>query len=196
MRGRSGIAILSVLLALPAAATAAERVVALDPATSRVTFTLGTTFHEVHGTMALTAGVIRFDPGTGAASGTITVDARRTETGNKKRDQTMHQDVLESERFPTIGFRVERIEGRLVDPGRSELRLVGVMSLHGADHPMTLQATVESADGRVSGTLRFPIPYVEWGLHDPSFLVARAEKTVEVSVHAKGTWRNEGPAAR
>ena len=196
MRGRPGIAILSVLLALPAAATAAERVVALDPVASRVTFILGTTFHEVHGTMALTAGVIRFDPGTGAASGTITVDARRTETGNKKRDKTMHEDVLESERFPTIGFRVVRIEGRLVDPGRSELKLVGVMSLHGADHPMTLQATVESANGRVSGTLRFPIPYVEWGLRDPSFLVARTKKIVEVTVHAEGTWRNEGPAAR
>lgn len=196
MRRRFGMVMLSLLLALPAVARAAERAVVLDPAASKVTFTLGTTFHEVHGTMVLADGVIRFDSETGAASGKITVDARRTETGHAKRDRTMHTDVLESERFPTIVFRLERVEGKLVDPGRSELRLVGVMNLHGADHPMTLPATIASADGRVSGTLQFPIPYVEWGLHDPSFLVARARKTVAVTVHAEGSWRDDVAAAR
>jgi polyisoprenoid-binding protein YceI len=184
---------LAVLVALSAAAVAGERSVTLDPASSHVTFTLGTTFHEVHGTMAVTGGGIRFDPETGAASGEITVDARTAETGNHKRDKTMHADVLESESFPAIVFRAERVEGQLVDPGHSELRLVGVMRLHGADHPMSLPAAVDSADGRVGATLQFTVPYVEWGMHDPSFLIARAEKTVEVKIEATGTWA--GPAS-
>ena len=195
---RTALAFRLVLLAglLAPPASAGERAITLDPAASRITFTLDTTFHEVHGTMALSDGMIRFDPGAGTASGAITVDARRTETGNEKRDRTMHAEVLESERFPTIRFRVERVEGTLAVPGRSELRLVGVMTLHGADHPMTLPAVVESQGDRVRGEMRFPIPYVAWGLHDPSFFVVRAEKTVDVTVLAEGRWTEPAPAAR
>ena len=184
-----------VLLALPAAAPAAERAVVIDPAPGGVTFTLGTTFHTVHGTMPLVGGTFRFDPATGAASGEVTVDARRAETGNAKRDKTMHADVLESERFPSIVFKVERVEGALAESGRSDLRLAGVMILHGSDHRMTLPATVENAGGRVRGTMQFPIPYVEWGMHDPSFLIARAEKMVDVTVRVEGHWVETPPVA-
>jgi polyisoprenoid-binding protein YceI len=180
----------------PGAATAAERAVVLDPAAGAVAFTLDTTFHEVHGTMALAGGTVRFDPATGAATGTITVDARRAGTGNDRRDRTMHADVLESGRHPTIVFRVERVEGTLVDPGHSDLRLVGVMTLHGADHPMTLAAAVDSAGGRVRGELRFTIPYVAWGMHDPSFFVVRVAKTVDVEVRVEGRWADAVAAAR
>ena len=102
----------------------------------------------------------------------------------------MHADVLETSRYPTIVFKPLRVEGTLVDPGRSELKIVGVMSLHGADHPMTLAATVESAQGRVHGELRFPIPYVEWGMKDPSIFVIRAARTVDIIVRAEGRWDN------
>ena len=176
--------------AIPLPALAAERVVVLDPAASAVSFTLDTTFHEVHGTMVLTAGTIRFDTETGEASGEIAVDATRAATGNEDRDEKMHAEVLETVRFPTIVFKARRVEGVVADPGASELRIVGVMSLHGADHPMTLSTTVESADGKVRGELKFPIPYVEWGMHDPSFLVARAAKTVDILVRAEGKWED------
>ena len=176
--------------AIPLPALAAERVVVLDPAASAVSFTLDTTFHEVQGTMVLTAGTIRFDTETGEASGEITVDATRTATGNEDRDEKMHAEVLETARFPTIVFTARRVEGVVAEPGESELRIVGVMSLHGADHPMTISTTVESKDGKVRGELAFPIPYVEWGLHDPSFLVARAAKTVDILVRAEGRWEN------
>jgi polyisoprenoid-binding protein YceI len=180
--------ILCAAIALPA--LAAERTVRLDPAASAVTFTLDTTFHEVHGTMALAAGTIRFDTATGEASGEITVDATQAATGNEDRDEKMHAEVLETARFPTIVFQARRVEGVVADPGKSALRIVGVMTLHGTDHPMTLSTTVESADGKVRGELAFPIPYVEWGLRDPSFLVARAAKTVDILVRAEGRWEN------
>ena len=174
--------------AISQASLAAERSVTLDPAASVVHFTLDTTFHVVHGTMALAGGTIHFDTATGEASGEITVDASRAETGNKSRDETMHAEVLETARYPTIVFKARRVEGAIVDPGRSDLKIVGVMSLHGADHPMTLNATVESAAGRVQAELTFPIPYVEWGLKDPSYFVARAARTVDIVVKAEGRW--------
>ena len=191
---RSGVLLL--LLLTPAIASAAERTVVLDAAASRVTFTLDTTFHEVHGTMALAGGEIRFDPATGAASGEIVVDAKQAQTGNDKRDKKMHGEVLETERFPRIVFRPERVEGSIAATGKSVIRIVGVLTLHGADHPMTLEATIEGGGDRVSGNLEMQIPYVEWGMSDPSIFVARAAKTVVVKVRAEGRWNDAVAAAR
>jgi polyisoprenoid-binding protein YceI len=181
------------LAVLPAAASAAERTLVLDPANSRVSFTLDTTFHRVHGTLALAGGTIRYDPGTGAASGEIVVDATRAETGNRRRDRTMHGEVLESDRFPTIVFRPERVEGAVAPGIRGTVRIAGILTLHGGEHPMTLLATVEDAGGRVAGELEMRIPYVDWGMKDPSFFVTRAARTVDVRVRAEGRW-SETPA--
>ncbi len=178
-------------LIFPVVASAVERTVILDPRASQVTFTLDTTFHEVHGTMALMAGQIRFDPSSGAASGEIVVDARQARTGNHQRDKKMHDEVLETGRFPRIIFRPARIEGAIAGAGRSSIRIVGVLTLHGADHPMALEATVEEGGDRVRGDLEMRVPYVDWGMKDPSFFVTRAAKTVTVTVRAEGLWNAE-----
>jgi polyisoprenoid-binding protein YceI len=189
-------AALTALLAVPAQAPAAERTVTLDTAASQVSFTLDTTFHEVHGTVPLVGGEIRFDPATGAASGEIVVDGTQAKTGNDKRDRKMHEEVLETERFPRITFRLERVEGPIAASGPSTIRISGVLTLHGADHPMTLEAKLEANGDRVSGSLEMQVPYVEWGMKDPSFLVARAAKTVVVKVQAEGRWVDAVAAAR
>jgi len=108
--------------------------------------------------MPLVGGTFRFDPATGAASGEVTVDARRAETGNAKRDKTMHADVLESERFPSIVFKVERVEGALAESGRSDLRLAGVMILHGSDHRMTLRRRWRMPAGACGARCSFRSP--------------------------------------
>ena len=173
-------------LALASPVQAAERVVKLDPKTSEVSFTLDATMHVVHGTLRLTSGEVRFDSDTGAASGQVTVDARSAETDNARRDKKMHETILESERYPELVFHLLRIEGRVETTGRSEVKLVGTMSLHGGDHPMTLPASVTADGGILTADLRFDVPYVEWGMEDPSFLVLRVAKTVAVTVHAVG----------
>jgi len=179
------------ILSLPAVASAADRTVTLDPAACQVMFTLDTTFHEVHGTMALAAGWIRFDPATGAAAGEIAVDARQALTGNHQRDKKMHDEVLETGRYPRIVFRPDRIEGPIAAAGRSVIRIVGMLTLHGADHPMIFEATVEEDGDRVRGELEMQIPYVEWGMKDPSLFVMRAAKTVTVKVRVEGSWNRE-----
>ena len=165
---------------------AADKVLTLDPAACTLTFLLDTTFHEVHGTMKVKGGSIRFDPATGAASGEIAVDATSAETGNGRRDKTMHGDILESAKFPAIVFKVERVEGALSGATPGDLKLHGVMSMHGGDHPVTMPASVRVEAGAVHAEAHLSVPYVEWGLKDPSFLFIRAEKTVEVTITAQG----------
>ena len=168
-------------------ALAADKIFTVDAGASSLKFLLDTTFHQVHGTMKVTGGTIRFDPSTGSASGTIAVDATSAETGNGRRDKTMHGDILESARFPAIVFKVERVEGALPGGTPAGMKLGGVMTLHGASHPVTLPATVRVEGGTVHAETRLTVPYIEWGLADPSFLFVRAAKTVEVSIVAQGT---------
>jgi len=186
MRRRT--ALLLALAALFAAPAAGEEVtVRLDPAKSRIGFTLGATLHTVHGSMKLTRGEVRFDPESGAAEGRIVVDARSAETGNRDRDADMHAKVLESGRFSDIVLAVERIEGGFQPKGTSRLTLHGQLSIHGRSHRVSLPAEVTVEGGRVTAKLEFTVPYVEWGMKDPSKFLLSVAKVVKVTVEAQGT---------
>jgi polyisoprenoid-binding protein YceI len=176
--------LLSGLATLPVRAD--ERVLTLDPETTTISFHLGATGHDVDGLFQLVAGELRFDPEAGTAGGEIRIDATKAETGNKKRDKTMHEKVLESPRYPLFLFHAERIEGQLAASGTSDLELHGTVTIHGADHPLTLPAKVTIDGDHVSATTTFPVPFVEWGMKDPSWFMLKVAKEVEVTVKAEG----------
>ena len=187
-----------VLLAAAVAALplrAEQRVLVLDPAASKVSFTLGATGHDVEGSMALQSGRIAFDPATGAASGEIAIDLKSAQTGNTSRDKTMHEEVLETPKYPLAVFHAERLTGTVPASGSGQVALEGILSFHGADHKVKLPAKVDVQNGRVKAQTQFPIPYVQWGLHDPSILILRVEKVVSVNVQAEGSLEaGEAPA--
>jgi polyisoprenoid-binding protein YceI len=168
------------------AASGSPRTLTLDPAASRVSFTLGATLHTVKGEARLTEGEIRFDPSAGTATGRIVIDATSLVTHDEKRDRTMHAEVLESAEYPRIVFEATGIEGKFTEDGESEIRLVGTFSIHGEPHDFVLPARVSASNGRVTGACEFSVPYVEWGMKNPSVFVLRVKKVVEVSVEIEG----------
>jgi polyisoprenoid-binding protein YceI len=163
-----------------------------DPERSQVEFTLGATLHTVHGTAALEEGRVRYDPATGAVTGRIVVDARSADTGNERRDRDMHEDVLESETYGQIVFVPESVRGDWSGTGEGALTLVGTMSIHGSEHPLKVPVEVALEDGTLIVDGEFEVPYVEWGMEDPSFFVLRVKEFVTVSLHLVGT-RVPGP---
>lgn len=165
---------------------AAERTLRLDPAKTEIAFTLGATLHTVEGTARLESGEIRFDPETGEASGRMVVTTASTDTGNKGRDRDMHEKVLESARYPEIVFTPAAISGTFDPAAASHLTLRGSLEIHGASHPLSLEVDIEADGGRLTARTAFPVPYVEWGMKDPSKFVLRVEKHVEVTVVAVG----------
>lgn len=185
---RGVVALLAALASLAAvSARAEERALVLDPAASRISFTLGATGHDVEGTMALTSGRIAFDPATGAASGEIVLDLKSADTGSEGRDKDMHEKVLETGKYPAAVFRVEKVRGTVAPSGPSQVTLDGTLSFHGGEHKMSLPAKIDAQNGRVVADTQLQIPYVQWGLHDPSILVLRVAKVVDVKVHAVGS---------
>jgi polyisoprenoid-binding protein YceI len=173
-----------------ASAQAEQHVLALDPQASKVTFTLKATGHVVEGGLALKSGRITFDPATGAASGEIAIDLGSAQTGNKGRDQKMHDEVLQTKKHPLAVFRAEKFRGTIPTSGTGgtgQGTLDGTLSLHGTDHKMSLPAKLEVQGSRVKAVTQFEIPYVEWGLNDPSVVMLRVAKVVTVTVRAEGT---------
>jgi polyisoprenoid-binding protein YceI len=159
----------------------------IDPAQTKVEFTLSDVLHTVHGTFQLTSGTLRFDPATGTASGELVVDAKSGDSGSKARDKRMHANILESDKYPQIAFRPDRIEGKLAPEGKSQVQLHGMFSIHGAEHEITVPALVESAGSQYSINATFAVPYVKWGMKNPSNLILRVGDTVEISVHTIAT---------
>jgi polyisoprenoid-binding protein YceI len=181
---------LLVLSALPQHAApqtpAGELVLAVDPAASKVHWTLDSSLHTVHGTFALKNGMLHVDLATGKASGEIIVDATSGNSGNDGRDKKMHKEVLESGRYSEVVFRPDRVEGKITLNGACALQIHGTFLLHGGEHELTIPVQAELGKDHWSGSAKFDIPYIDWGLKNPSNFLLKANHTVNVDLELKG----------
>jgi polyisoprenoid-binding protein YceI len=162
--------------------------VQLDPAQTEIHWKLSGSLHTTHGTFKLKSGEFFFNPATGVADGEILVDATTGESGNADRDKRMQDEVLESNRYPAIFFHPTQFKGEFKEgEGAQQLVGQGTFNIHGADHPLELPLTVQVAAGVVTATTKFTVPYVAWGMKDPSKFLLRVGKQVQIEVTAKGT---------
>jgi polyisoprenoid-binding protein YceI len=177
------------LLTVAPALTAQRRPVdfTLDPATTAIHWTLNTTVHTVHGTFKLKNGTVRVDPATGDASGLIVIDAASGESGDGARDKRMDNVVLETSKYPIITFRPTHVGGKVDLSAPGPVTVDGVMNLHGQDHPMQLAVDLQPRDSGVASKIHFDVPYVAWGMKDPSVMILRVDKKVAIDVDATAT---------
>ena len=175
--------LLAIAILCAAALQAQNIALDLDPARTTVEFVVGSTLHTVHGTFRLKSGSIHFDPETGKAGGQLVVDATSGDSGSAGRDHRMHKDILQSDRYPEIVFRPDRVDGRVAPEGASQVQFHGIFSIHGADHEMTVPVDVQAAGGEYSSTAHFLVPYIQWGMKNPSTFVLRVNDKVEITIH-------------
>jgi polyisoprenoid-binding protein YceI len=172
------------LLALPLCA--AETSVELDPAKTVINFTVPSTLHTVHGHFSLKRGSLKFDAATGKASGEIVVDVASGESGDSSRDNRMRKEILESMKFAEAVFTADKVTGGLAGQGESQLDVHGTLQLHGGSHETTLHFKAQLNGGEVKASTEFTIPYVMWGVKNPSNFLLKVDKTVTMSVEAVG----------
>lgn len=179
----------------PAPAHAEEQRFVVDRERSTIAFTLAATAHTVRGTLPILSGEIVFDDASGAASGEIVADATRATTGNEGRDRKMHRDVLLSASHPRIVFAVDRILGTVpAEGGTATVTVQGAIAIAGGIHPVTVTGDLARDNGALRARATLRVPYVEWGLRDPSVFVLRVAKEVDVSIDLTATLV-EGAAA-
>ena len=175
------------LLSLTLVADAADYHLELAPETSKINWTLSTLLHTVHGTFKLKFGDIHFDPDTGKASGEVVVDAATGESGESRRDSRMQKSVLESLKFPQVTFAPDRVEGKVELNGTSNVRLHGSFNIHGVSHEITMPVQVRARQNHLAANAKFDVPYIEWGMKDPSTFILKVSKLVEVECTAEFT---------
>ena len=171
---------------------AQESIVKLDPTQTKIEFSLSGNMHTVHGKFALKSSSISFDPASGKISGAIVVDATSGDTGNGGRDKKMHREILESAKFPEIIFAPRQVTGTVAANGTSKVDVAGQFRLHGQDHDVTLPIDVQ-ADGRTMQlTTHMDVPYVQWGLKNPSNFLLRVSDKVAIDIQATGRLQSIG----
>jgi polyisoprenoid-binding protein YceI len=161
-----------------------QKALEIDPASTQVEFTLGDVLHTVHGKFALKRGTMWFDPASGKASGELVVDAASGDSGSSARDRRMRSSILEADKFPDIVFRPDQVIGKVSEQGASKIQVHGIFRIHGEDHEIVMPMDVQAANGQYTATAHFDVPYVKWGMKNPSTLFLRVNDTVQISIRA------------
>jgi polyisoprenoid-binding protein YceI len=161
-----------------------HRTFVLKPATTSIDWTLGGTLHTVHGTFKLKRGTVDVNLDDSSADGVIEVDATSGESGNAARDKRMHQSILESDRYPIISFRPTHLLTKVTSSSDQVVTVEGVFRIHGTEHPIQLRIDLNSEGAAITLQTHLTVPYVDWGMKDPSILFFRVDKTVNIDIEA------------
>jgi len=180
--------VLGVLLTTSAATNvfAQELTLQLDPAQTNIRFTLGDVLHTVNGTFKLKSGTIHFNPAAGTASGLVTVDVTSGNTGSNARDRKMHKEILESAKYPEATFTPTRISGPALFTDQATFNVTGLFKLHRADHEVTLTFPIARTGDTVTTHTHMVLPYVAWGLKNPSTFILRVNDKLDLYIDATG----------
>ena len=159
----------------------------VDPAHSDVRFTLGDVLHTVHGTFQIQQGEVEFNPADGRAGGVVAVDAMSGKSGNSVRDRRMTNEELKAESYKSVTFAPTRFTGAFHDSGHSELQVHGIFTILGTAHEIDVPMQIEANGNQIHAIGKFEVPYVRWGLKDPSTLMLRVNKEVQIELSLTGT---------
>ena len=162
-------------------------VLALDAAQSKVHYTVDSSLHTVHGTFNIKSGTLSFDPMSGKAGGEVVVYAGSGESGNSSRDERMHKEILETTKYPDATFRATQIEGTVAAGGVSDVKVKGIVNLHGQDHEIVALVHAEITSTQWKATAKFDVPYVQWGIKDPSNWLLKVKPVVNIELDMAGT---------
>jgi polyisoprenoid-binding protein YceI len=161
-------------------------VLELDPARTTIEFTLPATMHTVHGTFRLARGTIKGDWESGEAEGAIVIDSASGNSGSDSRDEKMRDEVLEGSKYPEISFTPRQIAEQSRSGNEFSAKLEGILIIHGGEHPATIEVRGRIDGDNLTATGHLTIPYVEWGLKDPSFLFFKVANQVDIDVSTVG----------
>jgi polyisoprenoid-binding protein YceI len=179
----------AVFLLIALRGLAQPQVFTANAATSEVHITLGGSAHTTHGLFHVESGGIDFDRTAMKVAGSIVVAAGSGDTGNEGRDKRMKEEVLEAPKFAHIAFAPHSYEGTIAPSGDSMIQVKGAFTLHGMPHELTIPMQVHLEEKECTVHAHFLVPYVQWGLKNPSVFILKVDKQVAVDVMLTGTVR-------
>jgi polyisoprenoid-binding protein YceI len=170
----------SMLIFLPGA-FAQHQTLTIDPNASKVAFAL-TGSHSVSGTFHVQSGTVDFDRTAAKISGSVVVAAGSGNSGEASRDKKMNSEVLDVAHFAEIAFVPQSFQGALAAAGDSTIQVTGVFTLHGTPHALTVPMQIHIDGNKLTASTHFSVPYVSWGLKDPSIFILKVAKEVGIDL--------------
>jgi polyisoprenoid-binding protein YceI len=183
-------AALTVTVMFAQAALAQHQTFAVNPDASEVKMTLKTNHEIVNGTFHVQSGAIEFDRSAPKMSGNVMVAAGSGKTGNDSRDKKMDKDILKVDQYTTVTFAPRTYAGTIAPSGDSTIQVSGVLTLLGAPHDITVPMQIHLEGSKATAKTQFIIPYVQWGLKNPSFMIWKAEDDVLINLNLTGQISN------
>ena len=180
-------AVFALAAVLAPAAFAQHQTFVVNPDASEVKMTLKTTHELVNGTFHVQSGSIEFDPSTPKMQGSVVVLAGSGKTGNDSRDKKMNKDILKVEQYATVSFEPKTYTGAIAPSGDSTIQVTGIFTLLGTPHEITIPILVHLEGTTATAKAHFVVPYIQWGLKDPSFMFWKADKDVAIDLFLAGT---------
>src|ERR1700689_5422599 len=167
-------------------ALAQQQTFVANPDASEVKMTLKTTREVVNGTFHIQSGSLQFDRSAAKISGSVVVLAGSGKTGNGSRDKKMNKDILEVEQHATVSFEPKSYAGTIAPSGDSTIQVTGIFTLLGMPHEITIPILVHLEGTTAAAKAHFVVPYVQWGLKNPSFLIGKADNDVVIDLFLNG----------
>ena len=171
---------------LAPAALAQHQAFVVNSDASQVKITLQTTHEVVNGVFHVQSGSIEFDRSSPKMLGSVVVVAGSGKTGNDSRDKKMNKDILKVEQYATVSFDPKAYTGAIAPSGDSNLQVTGVFTLLGTPHEITVPILVHVEGTAATAKAHFVVPYVQWGLKNPSFLIWKADDDVAIDLFLAG----------
>jgi hypothetical protein len=179
-------AVLALTVILAPAALAQHQTFAVNADASEVKMKLNTTHEVVNGTFHIQSGSIEFDRGASKISGLVVVLAGSGKTGNDSRDKKMNKDILKVDQYASVSFAPKTYTGTIAPSGDSTIQVNGVFTLLGTAHDLTIPMQIHMDGSKATARAHFVVPYVQWGLKNPSFLFWKAENDVTIDLNLVG----------
>ena len=184
------LAVVALALIFAPAALAQHQTFAVNPDASEVKMKLNTTHEVVDGTFHIQSGSINFDRAASHISGIVIVAAGSGKTGNDSRDKKMNKDILKVDQFATVSFAPKSYSGTVAASGDSTIQVSEVFTLLGTDHDLTIPMQIHIDGSKATAKAQFVIPYVQWGLKNPSFMFWKADNDVAMDLNLVGQVSN------
>jgi len=182
--------VLALAVTLAPAALAQHQTFAVNPDASEVKMKLNTTHEVVNGTFHIQSGSINFDRTASHISGIVIVAAGSGKTGNDSRDKKMNKDILKVAQFATVSFAPKAYNGTIAASGDSTIQVSGVFTLLGTAHDLTIPMQIHLDGSKATAKGQFNVPYVSWGLKNPSFMIWKADNDVAMDFNLVGQVSN------
>jgi polyisoprenoid-binding protein YceI len=184
------LAVPALALVLAPAAVAQHQTFVVNPDASEVRMKLNTTHEVVNGTFHVDSGSIEFDRTAPKMSGNVVVAAGSGKTGNDSRDKKMNKDILKIDRYTSVSFAPKTYAGTIAATGDSTIQVSGIFTLLGTPHDLTIPMQIHMERSKATAKAQFVVPYVQWGLKNPSFLIWKAESDVAIDLNLVGQVSN------